>query len=154
MAEDGSSQASSTSEWPIPKFRFEVSWDSAKISFQEVSGLDVEAQPIEYRAGDSPNFAVGKMPGMKKYTDVTMKKGMFKGDKTFTEWFSQIKMNTLKRKAITISLLDEGANALVIWKLANAWPTKITGTDLKSTANEIAIETIVIAHEGLEIEVK
>jgi phage tail-like protein len=152
MAEDGSKQAAS--EWPIPKFRFEVSWDSAKISFQEVSGLDVEAQPIEYRAGDSPNFSVTKMPGIKKFTDVTMKKGMFKGDKSFTEWFAAITMNTVKRKAVTISLLDEKGGALVIWKLSNAWPTKITGTDLKSTANEVAVETIVIAHEGLEIEVK
>jgi phage tail-like protein len=152
MAEDGSKQAAT--EWPVPKFRFEVTWDSAKISFQEVSGLDVEAQPIEYRAGDSPNFSVTKMPGIKKYTDVTMKKGMFKGDKSFTEWFAGITMNTIKRKAVTISLLDEKASALVIWKLTNAWPTKITGTDLKSTANEVAIETIVIAHDGLEIEVK
>jgi phage tail-like protein len=152
MAEDGSTQ--SKSEWPIPKFRFEVSWDSAKIAFQEVSGLDMEAQVIEYRSGDSPNFAVTKQPGIKKFPDVTMKKGMFKGDKNFTEWFKAITMNTIKRKAVTISLLDEEANALVIWKLSNAWPTKITGTDLKSTANEIAIETIVIAHEGMEVEVK
>lgn len=152
MADDGSKQATTT--WPIPKFRFEVDWAGAKISFQEVSGLDVEAQPIEYRAGDSKAFSVTKMPGIKKYTDVTMKKGMFKGDKAFTDWFSKIKMNTIERKAVTISLLDEEGSALVVWKLTNAWPTKITGTDLKSTANEVAIETVVLAHEGLEIEVK
>ncbi|MFK4708373.1 phage tail-like protein [Roseateles asaccharophilus] len=149
MADDGSKQ--STTVWPLPKFRFEVKWDSAVMSFQEVSGLDVEAQPIEYRHGDSPALSVLKMPGMKKYSDVTMKKGVFKGDNKFWDWFAEIKMNTIKRKPITISLLDEEGKPTMVWTLANAWPTKITSTDLKSTGNEVAIETIVIAHEGLTI---
>lgn len=150
--ENGSAQ--SVTLWPVPKFRFEVVWDSAKISFQEVSGLDVEAQPIEYRHGDSTSFSVIKMPGLKKYSDVTMKKGVFKSDLKFWEWFSKIQMNTIARVPVTISLLDEGGTAVMVWRLANAWPTKITGTDLKSQGNEAAIETIVIAHEGLTIAAK
>ncbi len=78
MADDGSTQSQTV--WPLPKFRFEVKWDSTVMHFQEVSGLDVEAQPIQYRAGDSPSFSVIKMPGLKKYSDVTMKKGVFKAD--------------------------------------------------------------------------
>ena len=149
MADDGSKQ--STSEWPIPKFRFEVKWDSNVMSFQEVSGLDIEAQPIEYRRGDSPSFSVMKMPGLKKYSDVTMKKGVLKSDNKFWDWFNQIKMNTVKRIPVTISLLDEEGKPTMVWTLANAWPTKISGTDLKSTGNEVAVETIVIAHEGIQI---
>jgi phage tail-like protein len=149
MADDGSTQ--STSEWPIPKFRFEVKWDSEVMAFQEVSGLDVEAQPIEYRAGNSPTFSVQKMPGIKKYSDITMKKGVFKSDNKFWDWFNEIKMNTVKRIPVTISLLDEEGNPTMVWTLTNAWPTKISGTDLKSTGNEVAVETIVIAHEGLTI---
>ncbi|HET7792857.1 MAG TPA: phage tail protein [Rhizobacter sp.] len=140
--------------WPVPKFRFSVKWDSAVMSFQEVSGLDVEAQPLEYRAGDSPAYSVLKMPGMKKYSDITMKKGVFKGDNKFWDWFNEIKMNVIKRKSVTISLLDEGDGTIMVWTLANAWPTKITGTDLKAQGNEVAIETIVIAHEGLTIALK
>lgn len=149
MADDGSKQ--STTVWPMPKFRFEVKWDSVVMSFHEVSGLDVQAQPIEYRAGDSKAFSVIKMPGIKKYSDVTMKKGVFKADDKFWDWFNQIKMNTIKRKPVTISLLDEAGAPTMVWTLANAWPTKITGTDLKSTGNEVAVETIVVAHEGLTI---
>jgi phage tail-like protein len=144
----------STNLWPIPKFRFKVEWDKAEMSFQEVSGLDVEAQPIEYRHGNSPSFSVIKMPGLKKYSDITMKKGVFKGDNKFWDWFNEIKMNTIARKPVTISLLDEEGKPTMIWKLQNAFPTKITGTDLKSQGNEAAIETIVIAHEGLVIENK
>jgi len=149
MADDGSTQ--STSEWPIPKFRFEVKWDSEVMSFQEVSGLDVEAQLLEYRRGDSPSFSTQKMPGLKKYSDITMKKGVFKSDNKFWDWFNEIKMNTVKRIPVTISLLDEEGSPTMVWTLTNAWPMKISGTDLKSTGNEVAVETIVIAHEGLTI---
>lgn len=149
MADDGSAQSKTV--WPLPKFYFQVKWDSNVMSFQEVSGLDLEAQPIEYRAGDSKNFSTIKMPGIKKSGNVTMKKGVFKSDNNFWNWFNQIKMNTIKRVPVTISLLDEGGAPTMVWTLANAWPTKITGTDLKADGNEVAVETIEIAHEGLTV---
>jgi phage tail-like protein len=149
MADDGSQQSANV--WPMPKFYFQVKWDSAVMSFEEVSGLDVEAQPIEYRHGDSPVYSPIKMPGLKKYSNVTMKKGVFKGDNKFWDWFNKIKMNTIQRVPVTISLLDESGKPTMVWTLANAWPTKITGTDLKAQGNEVAIETIEIAHEGLTI---
>ncbi len=149
MADDGASQSASV--WPMPKFYFQVKWDSEVMSFQEVSGLDIQSEEIKYRHGDSPEFAVIKMPGMKKVGNITMKKGVFKGDNKFWDWFNQIKMNTIKRLPITISLLDEAGSATMVWTLANAWPTKITGTDLKSEGNEVAIESIEIVHEGLTI---
>ena len=149
MADDGSVQ--STAVWPIPKFHFQVKWDTEVMSFQEVSGLDIEAQPIEYRHGDSPEFSTIKMPGIKKSGNVTMKKGVFKSDNKFWDWFNEIKMNTIKRKPVTISLLDETGSPTMVWTLANAWPTKITSTDLKSDGNEVAIESIEIAHEGITI---
>ncbi len=152
MADDGTRQ--STSVWPSPMFGFSVGLDGKPISFQEVSGLDVEAQPIEYRAGDSKAFSVARMPGLKTYSDVTLKKGMFKGDKAILGWFSRINMNTIECKTVSISLLDEGGETVVAWKLQNAWPTKITGIDLKSTANEVTVETLVLSHDGLTIEQK
>jgi phage tail-like protein len=94
------------------------------------------------------------MPGMKKYGNVTMKKGVFKGDNKFWEWLKQIQMNTIKRVPVTISLLDETGKDTMIWTLSNAWPTKISSTDLKSEGNEVAVESIEIVHEGLTIENK
>lgn len=149
MADDGAAQSNTV--WPLPKFYFQVKWDTEVMSFQEVSGLDVESTPIEYRLGDSPEFSVVKMPGMKKSGNVTMKKGVYKGDNKFWDWFNTIKLNTIKRVPVTISLLDETGSGTMVWTLANAWPTKITGTDLKSDGNEVAIESIEIVHEGLTI---
>ncbi len=139
--------------WPLPKFHFTVSLGSqdSTVSFQEVSGLDTETQPIEYRHGDSPQFSTIKMPGIAKSGNVTLKKGIFVNDNNFWKWYDAIKMNTIKRETVTIQLLDEAAKPTMTWTLSNAWPTKITGTDMKSDANEVAVETIELAHEGLTI---
>ena len=137
--------------WPLPKFYFSVEIATLNANFQEVSGLDVEAQVIEYRHGDNPEFSTIKMPGIKKYGNVTLKKGIFKSDNKFWDWFNAIKMNTIERQPVTIKLLDEAGNPTMTWTLTNAWPTKITGTDLKSDGNEVAVETLEIAHEKLEI---
>lgn len=149
MADDGSKQSATV--WPMPKFHFQVKWGEKEVAFQEVSGLDIEAQPIEYRSGNSPVFSTIKMPGLIKSGNVTMKKGVYKGDNGFWDWLDQIKMNTIKRISVVINLLDEEANPVMTWTLANAWPTKITGTDMKSDGNEVAIESIEIVHEGLTI---
>ncbi|MCB0580439.1 MAG: phage tail protein [Phaeodactylibacter sp.] len=149
MADDGSKQ---NAIWPLPKFYFQVKWDSQELAFQEVSGLDIEAQAIEYRHGNSPQFSTIKMPGIQKSGNITMKKGVFVKDNKFWDWFKQIKMNTIKRLPVTISLLDETGKPTMVWKVANAWPSKITATDMKSDGNEAAIETIEITHEGITIE--
>ena len=142
MAEDGSTQSANI--WPLPKFHFEVKWDTNVMSFQEVSGLDIQSEEIKYRAGDSKVFGVVKMPGMMKFGNVTMKKGVFKGDNKFWDWLNQIKLNTIKRVPVTISLLDESSAPTMVWTLNNAWPTKISSTDLKAESNEVAIESIEI----------
>ena len=140
--------------WPLPKFYFQVKIGDTEVAFQEVSGLDIEAQIIEYRHGNSKEFSTVKMPGIKKSGNVTLKKGVFVKDNSFWDWFSQISMNTIERKTVVISLLDEGGNPTMVWTLNNAWPTKITGTDMKSDGNEVAVETIEVVHEGLKIENK
>jgi phage tail-like protein len=150
MEDNGSTQ--STNLWPMPKFYFKVVMNSTEISFQEVSGLDTESQPIEYRHGNNPLFSTIKMPGIAKYGKVTMKKGVFISDNKFWEWYNQIKINTIKKEAVIISLLDETGNPTMTWTLTNAFPTKITAADIKTDGNEVAIETIEISHEGLTIE--
>ena len=152
MADDGSAQGSN---WPLPKFYFTVETDSLpEATFQECSGLDTEAQPIEYRHGNSPIFSTIKMPGLVKTSNVTLKKGIFVNDNKFYDWYAKIKMNIILREPVVISLLDETGAPKMVWTLSNAWPTKVTGTDLKSDGNEVAVETLELAHEGLKIEVK
>ncbi len=150
MADDGSAQTNAI--WPLPKFHFQVKWDDTEMAFQEVSGLDMENEPLEYRAGNNPVFSKIKMPGMIKYSNITMKKGVFIQDNALFDWFKEVKMNTIKRKALTISLLDEAQAPTMVWKVQNAFPVKVQGTDLKAEGNEVAVESIEIAHEGFVIE--
>lgn len=148
MADDGSAQ--STTIWPMPKFNFQVKWGGEVISFKEVTGINAETTVIEYRAGDSKQASTVKMPGLVKYGDITMKKGVFKSDIKFWDWFSSTKSNVIKRIPVTISLLDEAGEPTKVWELTNAFPLKVEATDLNAEGNEAAIESIVISHEKLD----
>ncbi|MDL2322909.1 phage tail protein [Bacteroidales bacterium OttesenSCG-928-A17] len=152
-ANGGGTSAENTANWPLPAFYFEVTFGTRQpaIAFKEVSGLDTEAQVIEYRDGNSPVFSTIKMPGLKKSSNVTLKKGVFKGNNQLFDWFNEIKMNVAPRETVTISLLDELGKPAMVWTLNNAWPCKITGVSLKSDGNEAAIEGIELVHEGLTI---
>jgi len=139
--------------WPLPKFYFSVKLgDLPDVTFQEVDGLDSETQIIEYRHGNSPVFYPIKMPGLGRVGNVTMRKGIFVNDNNFWSWYSSIKMNTIKRQTVVINLLDENGAPKRTWTLNNAWPTKITGTDMKSEGNEVAVESIEIAYETLDVK--
>ena len=139
-------------EYPLPKFHFEVDWgEDRKIAFTEVSGLDVETELIEYREGSSKEYSKVKMPGMIKYSNITLKRGTFKGDNDFFNWWNSIKLNQAPRESITINLLNENHEAIVTWEVKNAWPVKVQSTDLKADGNEVAVETMELAHEGLTI---
>lgn len=138
--------------YPVPVYHFRVEWGGARMGFSEVSGLEAEVQTIEYREGDSPTYSATKMPGLKKYTNVTLKRGIFEGDGEFAEWFETIASHTVERRDVTISLLNEEHEPAMTWKLKNAWPAKLVGPTLKATASEVAIEVLEIAHEGLRVE--
>jgi phage tail-like protein len=138
--------------YPLPKFHFRVEWGGSKIGFTEVTGLNIENEMIEYREGSSPEYHKIKMPGLQKYGNVTLKRGMFNGDNEFFQWLNTVSLSKIDRRDVTISLLNENHEPVYIWRLKNAWPTKVTAPDLKSDANEVAVETIEIAHEGLVIE--
>lgn len=138
--------------WPLPKFYFAATFgDDSSISFQEVDGLNSETQPIEYRHGNSPVFYPIKMPGLGRVGNVTMRKGIFVNDSKFWTWYNEIKMNTIARRTVVVNLLDETGTPKMVWTLNNAWPTKITGTDLKSEGNEVAVESIELAFETLTV---
>lgn len=149
MPENGSKESSA--EWPLVKFHFSVTIGADEFVFQEVTGLSSETQVIEYRGGNNAVFSTIKMPGIKKYGNVTLKKGIFKTDKSTSNLYKAIKMNTIERKTVTICLLDESNAPAITWKLSNAFPVKMTLTDMRSDANEVAVETIELAHEGLTI---
>ncbi len=141
-----------TTTYPIPVFHFQVEWGGTRIGFTEVSGLTTELQPIDYREGSSLNYNVTKMPGMPKFGDISLKRGVFEKDNEFFQWISTVKLNKIDRRDITISLLNENHDPVMVWKVISAWPSKVEGPSLKSTGNEVAIESITLVHEGITFE--
>ena len=138
--------------YPLPKFHFTVDWGGESVSFTEVSGLDVETEIIEYRDGANRSYSKQKIPGMQKYANVVLKRGIMPADNGFFAWWETVSLNQVERRNVTISLLNESHEPVMVWKIVEAWPAKVTGTDLKADGNEIAIETIELAHEGITIQ--
>lgn len=149
-----------TGDYPLPKFHFLVEWgDGFQIGFTEASGLSFETEVIEYREGNSPKYNKLKQPGLTKFSDITLKRGTFEGDHDFyTQWketyFFQEGNSTGSRfrRTVSIKLLNENHEPIITWVVENAWPSKLESTDLKADANEVAIESLTLVHEGLTIQ--
>lgn len=141
-------------QWPESKYHFRVTIDGENISFQEVSGLDQETEVIEYRHGDSEVFTTIKRAGLVKTSNLVLKKGVFADDDRMLELFNRIYEKDFytaedSRMDILIELLDEQGDTVMAWNIIRAIPVKLTGTDLKSDANEVAVESIEFVHEGI-----
>jgi len=145
-------------KYPLPKFHFEVNWGGTRMGFTEVTGLEFETQVIEYREGNSPVYSSHAQPGLKKLSHVTLKRGTVLEDFEFFKLWRETskfqesnKIKKVFRRDVTIKLLNEEHQPIISWTLLNAWPTKIQSTDLKADGNEVAIETMELVHEGLNI---
>jgi phage tail-like protein len=139
-------------EYPLPRFHFQVEWGGSKISFTEVTGLVMEREKIEYRHSDSKDFSKIAMPGLVKNSNITMKRGKFEGDFDFNAWMDAVANERAEgRRDVTITLLNEKHEPVAAWTAARCFPVKVSAPDLKSDANETAIESMEIAHEGLKL---
>lgn len=137
---------------PLAGYHFQVEWGGARLGFTEVSGLDVETAVLEYREGSSPDYAPIKIPGLRKYSNIVLKRGVVRGDNEFFQWLNATRLAAPERRDLTIALLNEEHEPTMVWKARNAWPVKIVGPVLDALEGRLAIETLEIAHEGLTIQ--
>ena len=139
-----------SSLYPYRKFRFKVEIEGISVgSFSEVSGFDASIEVVEYRDGDSPVATARKLPGLVKYGNITLKWGLIESLELYT-WIQEAINGDVKQKPLTIRLMNEsGQEEKANWSVINAWPVKYTAPDFSSTASEVAIETLELAHEGL-----
>ena len=136
---------------PFRSFNFAVEIDGiARAGFRECSGLDASQDPIEYREG-TEGLTTRKLPGLNKYSNITLKWGMT-DDHEIWDWRKKAMTGKIERKNGSIVLLDDAGAEKMRWNFREAWPTKWTGPSFNATGNEVAIETLEIAHEGLELQ--
>ena len=139
-------------KYPLPVSHFLVEWGGSSMGFTEVSGLYQEVEVVEYREGGSLVNSSIYMPGQIKNGIVKLSRGITKGDNDYFNWFNTINLNQVERRDVIIKLLNEAHEPVRIWKLKNAWPCKVSASDLKAGASEVAIESIELVHDGLVVE--
>jgi phage tail-like protein len=135
---------------PFKSFSFLVEIDGvAAATFRSVSGLAAEAEVIEFRElGGSHSI---KLPGRIRYPNVTLRRSLTTS-RDLWDWWETVRDGTLQRRTVLIALLDDAGQPLLRWRLSQAWPAKWELSELDAGKNEIAIETLELAHEGLELE--
>jgi phage tail-like protein len=137
---------------PYKGFNFLVEIDGISVAaFCEVSGLESETAVIEYRNGSDRANTVRKLPGLTKYANIVLKRGVTQ-DTQLWQWRKAIEQGTPDRRSGAIVLLDDERNPVRRWRFSEGWITKFEGPDLNAKGNDVAIETIEIAHEGLTID--
>ncbi len=139
-----------TRKEPLTKFNFRVEIDGIAIAaFAEVSGLESETAVVEYRTGDSS--ATRKLPGLTKYANIVLKRGMTL-DLALWQWRKSVVDGRVERRNGSIVVSDEAGKDMLRINFFQGWPCKWEGPALNAKANEVAIETLEIANEGLEID--
>jgi phage tail-like protein len=123
---------------------------AVKGAFAEVSGIEADIAPIEYRTGVE-DITVRKLLGLKKYSNLILKRGIL-GDLAFWNWILAAMNGNVIRTEGSIVLLDEQRQEVMRWNFKRGWPCKWTGPGLNAKNNEIAMETLEICHEGIEID--
>jgi phage tail-like protein len=134
---------------PYRAYNFLVEIDGiTRAGFRECSGLEAGQDPIEYREG-SDALTTRKLPGLVKYTNISLKRGIT-DDADLWAWSKKAIDGTIERKNGSIILLDDTGAEKVRWNFREGWPTKWAGPSFNATGAEVAIESLDIAHEGLE----
>ena len=133
-------------------FNFVVEIDGIAVAaFAEVSGLDSETEVIEYRTGAAKTSSTLKLPGLTKYSNIVLKRGITR-DLSLWQWRQSVVDGAPERRTGAIVLLAEDRTPVLRWTFHNGWPRKWAGPALNARSSEVAIETLEIAHEGLELE--
>ena len=139
---------------PYRGYNFVLEIDNVpKGAFSEVGGLTADGDAVDYREGTDVQQNVRKLSGMRKYVNVTLKRG-YTPDKSLWQWYLNIMNGVDDRRNVTITLLNERRQPVLRWHAENAWINKIEGPAFKAAGNEVAMESMELVHEGLTVELQ
>jgi phage tail-like protein len=133
---------------PFLSYNFAVEIEGLVVGgFNEVTGLQAEIEVHEYREGGLNEYML-KRAGPVKYPPLVLKKGIT-DQRSLWDWYKQVMTGTIERKNVSVLLLDSTGQERLRWNFEKAYPMKWDGPNLRGNANEIAVESIELAHNGL-----
>jgi phage tail-like protein len=136
---------------PLRVYNFRVELDNTSVaSFREASGLSLNTDAVDYREGTDTWLSVRKLPGLRKFVNITLKRG-FTTNHDLWQWYLNILNGIDDRRNGAIVLQDEQHNDVLRWQFQNGWICKWEGATMNATSNDVAIESIEIVHERLEL---
>jgi phage tail-like protein len=137
---------------PFRAYNFVLEIDNIpRGAFSEVSGLTAEGDSVDYREGSDVQSNVRKLIGMRKFTNLMLKRG-YTPDKSLWQWYTNVLNGIADRRNVTITLMNERREPVLRWHAENAWVNKIEGPTFKAASNDVAMESVELVHEGLTIE--
>ncbi len=138
---------------PYLAFCFRVNITNAGLTdatglFKSVSGLSFETEVVDFKEG-GVNDMTHKLLGGTKFKNVVLKRG-FSGNE-FADWWKAWQAPTGKPKRVTgtIEQLDTQGQVKAAWQFVGGWPCKYEVSEFDASKNEVTIETLEIAHQGL-----
>jgi len=137
---------------PYLNFNFVVEIEGeVAAGFSEADLPAGRIEAVAYREGTDRSSAARLLPGRVEYGPLVLRRG-FSGDAALFQWWQAVAEGNLDRRNVSVVLLDEKRQEVARWNLVRAWPTKYEPPSLHGLGNEVAIETLEIAHEGIELE--
>ncbi|HEX2927229.1 MAG TPA: phage tail protein [Ruminiclostridium sp.] len=135
---------------PFRNYRFKVQCEGLNVaSFSDVSGFDAQTNSVDYREGDETLLTTRKLPGLAKYGNITLKKGVIEDLNIYNWAISMPTQGKIIRRNLTITLMDEAGTDKASWQIENAWPVKYSLSEFKAQGNEVMMETLELTHEGM-----
>ena len=139
---------------PLRNFRYKVEIEGiTQGGFSEVAIGETTIDAVDYREGTDPPH-VRKLSGLTKYGNITLKWGLVLGANALDlfKWHQEISAGQIKdkRKKVSIIVQDEAGVDSARFVVSDAWPVKYDPTDLNAKGNEVLVEMLELANEGIE----
>lgn len=152
------SKDSIRSTYPLPVYNYRVEIGSEAVAFSEVSGLSISYETTLYKESPTASGAPGprtmQMPAQRTPPTITLKKGVVPSAsvKSLYNWIKTVQVNQIEKKDVFVRLCDEKGEAVISWKISNAFPTKLDAPSFDAKSNDVAIETMELKADFITLE--
>lgn len=145
-------------DYPLPVYNYRVEIGSEAVAFSEVSGLSLSYETSVYKesptASGAPGPRILQMPAQRNLPTITLKKGVVRKTsiKHLYDWIKTVQINQIEKKDVFVRLCDEKGEAVISWKVSNAFPTKLDAPTFDATSNDAAIESMELKADLITLE--